>query len=120
MHELSLIQSLFDEIESIKKSNQLNKITDIYLSVGEMSGVDREFLRSTYELFIAETQWRDLRLHLQGVPWVICCDDCGLEQQVVNKHNRCSSCGSFSTTTLRGKEFILQKIEAETEAQAED
>lgn len=117
MHELSLIQSLFDEIENIKKTNQLKKITDIYLSVGELSGVDMDFLRSTYDLYIADTKWKDLRLHLQWVPWVIRCIDCGREQQVANFNNQCSSCGSLSTTTLRGTEFILQKLEAETEVE---
>jgi hydrogenase nickel insertion protein HypA len=113
MHELSLIQSMFEELETISRENRLCKITDIHLNVGEISGVDIDFLKSTYELFVPETKWADIKLHLKFIPWVIQCNKCNLTQPVQNLNNRCQACGDTSTKTVQGQEFTIQRVEGE-------
>ncbi len=113
MHELSLIENMLDQLEGMKKLHGLKEITDVHLSVGELSGVDARFLRSSFDLFVPSTAWSHLKMHLTTEPWVVRCRDCGLEQEIMELNNQCKQCGSQSTETLRGTEFLIQRIEGE-------
>lgn len=114
MHELSLIEDMLRQLESMKKLHELRSITDVYLTVGEMSGVDARFLQSSFELFVPTTSWADLKMHLTVEPWIVRCRDCGYEQEVVEFNNQCKKCGSQSTETIQGTEFLIQRIEGES------
>ena len=114
MHELSLVVDMLDQLSQMKKQHQLASISDVHVEVGEISGVDAGFLRSTFDLHIPGTLWADLRLHLNVIPWQVRCLDCGLEQVVRDWENQCQHCQSANTETIAGKEFIIKRIEGET------
>ena len=113
MHELSLIESMLDQLSKMKIKYQLAKITDVHVSVGEMSGVDLGYLKSTFDLYIPNTTWAGLQMHLSSIPWRIRCRRCMKEQVVHDLNNQCESCGSNETETLQGMEFLIQRIEGE-------
>jgi hydrogenase nickel incorporation protein HypA/HybF len=114
MHELSLIENMLDQLELMKKRHSLKEITDVYVTVGELSGVDIRFLQSSFDMFVPATAWAHLKLHLTVIPWKVRCSECGLEQIVDECHNQCKQCESPNTVTVDGTEFIIQRIEGET------
>jgi hydrogenase nickel insertion protein HypA len=114
MHELSLIENMLDQLSIMKRKHGLKEITDVHLSVGAIAGVDVGFLRSYFEMFVPSTPWRDLKMHLTEVPWVVRCKDCSLEQEVDEFNNQCKCCGSTDTETVQGKEFLILRVEGET------
>ncbi|MEY4615515.1 MAG: hydrogenase accessory protein HypA [Pseudomonadota bacterium] len=113
MHELSLLENMLDQLSDMKQKYNLSSITDVYVSVGEMAGVDISFLESAYNLFIPSSDWAHLKMHITSVPWRIRCMACGLEQKVDDWHIQCRSCGSNDTETIDGTDFLIQKIEGE-------
>lgn len=113
MHELSLIENMLDQLTDMKKKYNLATITDVHVSVGEMAGVDISFLRSSFDLFVPNSPWSHLKMHITGVPWRIRCQSCGLEQIVEDFNNQCRSCASSETETIEGTVFLIQRIEGE-------
>lgn len=111
MHELSLLQSLLDQLQDIKEKNQIDSINDVYLSVGEISGVEISFFQSTADLYLPSTDWSHLRFHFFKIPWCVRCKNCLNEQEVKNQDMKCRNCLSDHTETIRGHEFIIQRIE---------
>lgn len=114
MHELSLIENMLDQLSDLKRRHKLKEITDVYVTVGELAGVDIRFLQSSYDLFVPQTDWSNLKMHIESVPWQIRCRDCGLEQRVIEYNNKCERCESQNTETIAGKEFLIQRIEGES------
>lgn len=114
MHELSLIESLLDQLHYMKKEHGLEKITVVHLGVGEISGVDLSFFRSTYDLYIPQTEWSHLSVNLTLIPWRVRCRGCGWEQKVEDWNKVCGRCGSEDTETIEGQEFLIQRIEGES------
>jgi hydrogenase nickel incorporation protein HypA/HybF len=113
MHELSLIENMLDQLDAMKRQHNLREITDVYLTVGELSGVDLRFLQSSFDLYAPSTAWAHLKMHLTQEPWRVRCRDCGLEQQVEEWNNQCGRCTSPNTETIQGTEFLIQRIEGE-------
>lgn len=113
MHELSLIENMLDQLWEMKKKYDLRNITDVHVSVGAMAGVDEGFLRSSFEMFVPQTEWSQLKMHLTTIPWKVRCEDCHLEQEIRDFENRCDRCGSQNTVTIEGTEFLIQRIEGE-------
>ena len=111
MHEMSLIESMLEELEQLKIKNNLTEISDVYLSVGEISGVHSGFLKSAFDLFVPNTVWSKLQMHLQDLPWKIRCNECSLEQIVEDLNNQCLGCQSQNTETIQGKDFLILRIE---------
>lgn len=113
MHELSLIENMLDQLESMKKQYKLASITDVHVTVGEMSGVDVSFLQSSFDMYVPNTRWAHLKMHVSKVPWRVRCRSCLLEQTVDEWNNQCQQCGSTETETIQGMEFLIQRIEGE-------
>ncbi len=111
MHELSLLQSLLEQLDQLKVDHDLESINEVYLSVGEISGVDISFFQSTADLYLPSTPWARLILHFQELPWRIRCLDCYQEQVVIEQNNQCQQCHSQQTTTIQGREFLIQRVE---------
>lgn len=111
MHELSLIHSLLDQLDDLKKKHGLESITDVYLRVGTISGVDLSYLRSTFDLYIPNTNWSHLKLHLLEVSWRVRCLGCHAEREGGDVHVDCPHCHSHYWETIQGEEFVLQRVE---------
>lgn len=114
MHELSLVQGMMEQLTEMKKKYQLKEITDVHLTIGEISGVDSRFFQSAFDMFAPTTSWSKLKIHIQNEPWSIRCKDCSHEQNVSDWNNECGKCGSKDTETIKGSEFIIQRIEGDS------
>ena len=58
MHEASLVQSLLEQVQTLMRDHQAQRVQTIQLSVGEFSGVEPELLRSAYDLLVDQTPVR--------------------------------------------------------------
>lgn len=113
MHELSLIENMLDQLNTMKRKYGLTSITDVHVAVGAMSGVDASFLQSSFDLYVPSTPWAHLKMHITQVPWRVRCLDCGLEQEIEDLENHCRGCESVRTETVSGTDFLIQRIEGE-------
>ncbi len=114
MHEMSLIAEMIEKLNEIKTKNQLKSITDVHLSIGEISGVDFSLFLSSFELYVSNTEWKNTQLHLSSQAWTIKCPRCGLVDKVVDWNTQCKNCLLDETITTAGKDFIISQIEGES------
>lgn len=74
MHEMHLVKDLFEDVLKHARENQANRITKVYLQMGEFTEINEEVLRFFFkekapgtvlenaELAIAKSPNRELRL----------------------------------------------------------
>lgn len=111
MHELSLVENIFEQLDEMLERYQLKEISDVHVVVGELSGVDHRFLLSAFEMAKEQTPWAHLKLHIEKQEWKIRCQSCEGQSAVDKVDPRCSFCGSESIETIQGTDFLIQRIE---------
>jgi hydrogenase nickel incorporation protein HypA/HybF len=111
MHELSLIQALFAEVESQLAPHAGARVCALHVRVGELAGVDPELFRSAYEVCRNGGPLAAAELELSFEPAEWKCSACQVDisrGQVLT----CSLCGE-PARLARGGEIFLDRIEAE-------
>lgn len=111
MHELSVCLSLMQQVESIARERNAEKVTCITLNVGPLSGVEPDLLRHAYPLAAAGTVAEDAELIMESADIVVRCSECDSETTVTSNRLLCGSCGDFRTRVISGDELVLMRVE---------
>jgi hydrogenase nickel incorporation protein HypA/HybF len=110
MHELAICQALIGQVAEVAREQRASSVSDIYVSVGPLSGVESPLLRNAFPLAAAGTVATAAKLHLQAMPIRICCTECGEESEVAMNRLVCKSCGDWHTRLISGDELLLQRV----------
>lgn len=119
MHELAVCQALIGEVEAVARSNAAISISDIYVNVGPLSGVERPLLVSAFPIAAAGTIAADATLHLHETAVRVSCSTCGAETEAAANRLVCGRCGDWRTQLRSGDELILQRVAMQTEQHEE-
>lgn len=115
MHELSLIQGVFDSVIPVAQRSGATKITNITLTVGEMTMVVPEAMEFAFEALSEDDPMLDgCELTMNFVTPKSRCLDCGTEFEHDRFHNRCTNCDSAATVLIAGRELEVASMEIET------
>ena len=68
MHEYSIVQAMFDQIERIASSHGAHAVRRIRVTIGEYAGVEPALFQSAYEVFRVGTPCADAVLLIDRVP----------------------------------------------------
>ena len=121
MHELSLMQGVFDSIVPVAKQNGASRITAIKLRIGEMTMVVPEAMEFAFEALSDDDPLLEgAQLELEFVKPRSRCFDCGAEFEHDRFHMHCPECASASTMLTAGRELEVASIEIETPDDAEE
>ena len=113
MHEMSLIQSLLEQLEVIAKQNKLTRITKVVLQLGDFRQCVPEILEFAFTTLTEGTKAEGAKLVLEHLPIKMECLSCG-EIFTVERHVYfCPQCQETQLKLLSGKEFILSSIDGE-------
>lgn len=113
MHEVSIVQSLIDLIESHGQEYRLVKVTKIVVRIGEQVSVCQESLRFAFEAVSHGTIAEGAELVLELIPGRVRCNVCGCETLTkLPAFMECPRCGG-SVALVAGRELDLQTIEGE-------
>lgn len=113
MHEYSLIQALFVEVDRALSAHAGATVSALHVRVGELAGVEPELFRSAYETFRQAGRLAHAELELIFEPAVWACPSCQLDIPRGSALT-CAICGASARLT-RGGEIFLDRIEAEIE-----
>ena len=119
MHELAICQALIGEVSAIANLNHASAVTDIYVSVGPLSGVEGRLMHNAFPVAAAGTVASDSALHLEQAPVRVRCDECGAETEEAANRLICGCCGNWRTRLVSGDELLLQRVSMKTERQGE-
>lgn len=111
MHELSVCQSLLDQVRTIAKERGAGKVTRIELKVGPLSGIEPDLLMNAYPIAVAGTIAADAELVIDTAAVVVSCSQCGAETNAKPNRLLCGQCGDYRTRIVSGDEMILQRVE---------
>ena len=110
MHELAICQALIDEVTAVARAKRAVSVTDIYVSVGPLSGVEHPLMRNAFPIAAAGTVANEASLHLETTPVRVHCNECGAESEVLVNRLVCKECGHWRTHLVSGDELILQRV----------
>ena len=111
MHELSLCQSLLDQVEQIAREHGANRVDRILLKVGPLSGVEGSLLQHAYPLAAAGTIAAQAELVIEPSQIRVRCRQCEAETDATPNRLLCGACGSFETRLISGDELLLANLE---------
>ncbi len=113
MHELGIAQSIFTSVLEEAHAHGGGRVTRIGLRIGELSGVNAEALRFSFQVTVQDTELAQAELDIEEVPLGFRCSSCGNEFTVVNYETACPACGSTDTRAARGDELQIADLELE-------
>jgi hydrogenase nickel incorporation protein HypA/HybF len=111
MHELSICQSLLDQVETIARGHRAARVERILLHVGPLAGVEPALLRHAYPLAAAGTIAESAELVIEETEVRVQCLDCGAESAAAPNRLLCGACGGFRTRLVSGDQLVLARLE---------
>ncbi len=111
MHELSLCQSLLDQVTALACQHQAERVAEIWVQCGPLAGVEPDLLQHAYSIARAGTVAEHAELHLESVPVIIHCPACHNESTTAPNHLTCPHCGHWQTRVIQGDALLLLRVE---------
>lgn len=113
MHELGIAQSIVESVREEAARHGAGRVVRIGLRVGEMSGVNAEALRFSFQVIVQDTELAPAELDIEDVPLSYRCARCEHEFRVIDYVTACRSCGSCDTRATKGDELQIAYLEVE-------
>lgn len=113
MHELSLAQSMLEQLaDAVKAEGETySRIERIDLEIGSMSGVDRESFEFVFPFAAEGTLAEGAELTFVEVQVLVKCAVCQKTTPPEYPFIACVNCGSVDTEILQGRDFKITKME---------
>ena len=113
MHELAICQALIVQVEGLAEERQAAWVSDVFIAVGRLSGVESALLQNAFPIAAAGTVANDATLHIEDLPVKVHCASCDVESEVEANRLLCSQCGDWRTKLVSGDELLLVSVELE-------
>ena len=113
MHELSICQSIIEQVTQIALQNNAQTVTKIIVQIGPLSGVEAPLLEHAFPIASAGSIAQDAILETHRLPVKIRCNLCGHENEATVNKLLCNACGAWQTSLLSGDEMLLESVELE-------
>jgi hydrogenase nickel incorporation protein HypA/HybF len=114
MHEVSLMQSLFELVEMYSREHRLKKVTRIVVRVGELACIVPDSLQFAFEAIRKGTNAEEAEFVIEQVPARSRCTVCGNEFASSLTMRTCPLCEKPSIY-IEGQELHLQTLEGDQE-----
>ena len=110
MHEMSLAEGILQVIEDYAAREHFQKVTQVRLEIGRLSGVEPEALRFCFDAVtrgsIAESAALEI-LPVAGQAW---CFSCGKTVTITEELAQCPNCGGVELTVQGGSEMRIKDL----------
>lgn len=111
MHELSLSEALFDQIDGSLVAHPVAVVRLVRVRVGELAGLEPELFRTAFEVSRERRGHAHAELELVFEPAVWSCRGCGLTL-ARGEALRCPICDGEARLT-KGGDLVLERLELE-------
>lgn len=115
MHEISLVQALFSQLEKLARENGATKVHKVTMVIGPHSGVVLDAFQFGFETLATENNLvSNAELIIETPPVNYSCSRCGhIEKSAGEKPEECPECGELFLIPSGGDEMILRQVEME-------
>jgi len=114
MHELPIVQSIFDICVKHATVNKVKKIIAVNLKVGEVSDLQDEWIQRYFDFLSKGTIVQGARLNIERVPLVVRCKKCAESFRVDLRDGRkveCPKCRATEFAYVSGREYTVDSME---------
>jgi len=116
---MGITQGILDASFAAAEKAGATRITEIHVSIGELTEVVDFALQFAFEALTPDTMAEGATLFIEMVPARSACHDCGLEYDHDRFEMLCPTCGSLNVELLRGREMSIDSIEADNDSTEE-
>jgi hydrogenase nickel incorporation protein HypA/HybF len=113
MHEMSLAEGILQLIEDTTRSEKLNRVSAVYLEVGQLASVEIEALRFCFDAVVRDSIADGARLEIIEVPGTGWCLDCSQSVPMNDRLGGCPRCGGYRVQATGGLEMRVKELEIE-------
>jgi hydrogenase nickel incorporation protein HypA/HybF len=113
MHELGVTENIVNITLTKAGEAQANKVIQINLVVGELSGFVPDCIQFYFDSLSKGTIAQGAVLHFESVPAKLRCRDCSTIFQPQDTLWACPQCGGQSVEISKGRELYIESMEVE-------
>jgi len=113
MHELSVSESILEIALRHAKNAEAERITDLYLVVGQLSSIVDDSVQFYWDFISKDTIAAGASLHFRRIPTEVLCIVCQRHFAPDQGNFSCPECGSTQIKIVSGEEFLLEAINVE-------
>jgi hydrogenase nickel incorporation protein HypA/HybF len=110
MHELSIAMNIADLADEEVKKLNAQKVVEIVIDLGSMSGVIKEALEFALNEGMPDTILKGAKITINEIPARSKCQQCHHEFETEDILNPCPKCGNMYCEIIQGKELILRSL----------
>lgn len=112
MHEAALAEGILKIALDVAAENNSEKISAVGLKLGEMSGVEVEALKLSFEVFSRKTIAQGADLKISRVPIRAKCNKCGKVFTVSHYNFFCPKCDGI-LILQSGRELLVEYVDCD-------
>lgn len=114
MHELAVTENILQIAAREAAQHGAQRITAIYLAVGELTGYMPDSIQFYFDLLSLDTAAAGATLHVRRVPTRARCRNCqGEFSPELGSLWHCPTCGALGGDVVGGRELLVESIEVE-------
>ena len=110
MHEMSIALSIIDLAAEQAKKAAANKIVEIELDIGTLSGIEIEALNFAMEIAVKKTVLESAEIKINRIEAVSECLECGHIFEPEGFISHCPKCREMNTRVFKGKEMQVKSL----------
>jgi hydrogenase nickel incorporation protein HypA/HybF len=108
---MSVTREMLQQLIEKAQSEGASRIKRVVLEVGEMSGLDSNDLRNSFQLLSQDTLAEGAELAITAVPLKVRCLSCSREYTASGYKMVCQACGSIASELISGNELRVKEME---------
>ena len=115
MHELSLAQSLIEQVLAAAEAENAQRVLRVVVAVGPYSGVEKPAFEFAFPFAADGTSAAGAELVIEDAPAGIECNSCHATTRANPTQLVCPGCGSDRVVIKGGHDFLVREIELQIE-----
>lgn len=110
MHEMSIALSILEIVKNEAQKAKSQKVTEIVMDIGSLSGVEVEALKFAMKACLTEDIVANCKVKIHTIAAYSACNECFKEFECKNLFSVCPHCGSYSSKLIKGQEMQVKSI----------
>lgn len=113
MHEMSIAEGIVQLLEDHARSQHFSRVKQIWLSIGELAGIELSALRFSLDVVTRDTLADGAIIHIDTVPGSGWCLACSQSVAIHARFDACPLCGKHQVQVSSGDEMRVAELEVD-------
>ena len=111
MHELGIVVHVIKQVEALAEEKKVQKVVELTLEVGEVSGVVKQYFVDAFEWAKKRTKYmQETKLNFIIIEAISYCEDCKDTFRTTEFGKKCPKCGGENTYLVTGRDVAIRDI----------